>query len=200
MGCRHHACTQITVSNTLLIPDSKPDIERIIRVTSNPVITKSVVIDHKIIFSGCIDVFVEYVGCVCGHTQPVHFSSFKIPFNHFIDSRSARATQEASLSASIEFQEFQTANRRHVAALIILKICLLKLEKTKCRTLASTCPAQFISTEQIHQTGFCAATSPINDTVCSKTCSCVTCTSPSSTCHDNSICCDIKVRNPYKSP
>lgn len=196
MGCRHRAYTQVTVTNTLMIPDSKPDIERIIRVTSNPVITKSVVIDHKIIFSGCIDVFVEYVGCVCGSTQPVHFASFKVPFAHFIDNRGARAVHQAKLGAGIEFQEFHTQSRRLISALIIIKVCLLKLEIAKCRSLSGTCPAQFIAAEPASPASCLPLFSPLRDTACSQPCSCVTCEVPPAPCQDNSLCCDIKLRTP----
>lgn len=171
MSKRHCECAQSSVAVTLVLPGNKPDIERILRVTSTPVIEKSAVIEKKVVFSGHIDVLVEYVGCVREHTQPVHFASFKAPVSHFIEHRSARPDLEARLGARIEHQEFDVIDRRTVIGTLILKVCILRLEAAK--HLAKSCTTFTHSAACGAKDPACSKKPPICEASDCQTCSCV---------------------------
>lgn len=172
MGCRHNAKTQISINTSLVIPDTKPDIERIIRATSCPIITKVIVIDRKVIFSGHIEIVVEYSACVPCNTQPVHVASFKVPFADFIDHSCARSGQEARISLEIEFQRFHCVNRRTITAMVIFKACVFKLEPARYRAKTVICPPEHITCGA--EPVFCQPV-PVYDTSECQPCSCVSC-------------------------
>lgn len=128
------------MNGTLVVPSHKPDIERILRVTSTPVINKTAVISKKVVFSGHVLIHIEYVACVPGNSQPVHFVSFKAPFADFIDDPCAHPGQNAELKVEVEFQEFHTVSKRSISKLIVLKICLVKLKEKGCDCAPHPCP------------------------------------------------------------
>ena len=87
---------QLSVQENLSIPDAKPDIEQIIKVMAQVVITSTRVITTpiarslegqiltgwKLIVEGESQQKVEYIGDL--PTQPVHAAEFDIPFSTFI--------------------------------------------------------------------------------------------------------------------
>lgn len=87
---------QLTVQENLTIPSAKPDIEQIIRVMAEAVITSTKIIKtptgtskegqiltgRKIIIEGVLNQKIEYVADE--PTQSVHAAHFKVPFSTFI--------------------------------------------------------------------------------------------------------------------
>jgi hypothetical protein len=122
-------CTQISVNGNLTIPQHKPDIESILRITATTVIDKSVTIRKKVIFIGHVLICVEYVACVPDSTQPKHFVSFAIPFNGLICHRFARANLKACLKTKFLFQDFQVIDLRTIKQIIALELCILKFAR-----------------------------------------------------------------------
>lgn len=121
---------QIPVNGSLVIPNRKPDLERILRVTAKPVVTKCAVINKKIVVGGYVCIHLEYVACVPGDKQPVHFAAFKVPFANFIKHPCAHPGQQAKVVAIVEYQDYQAMDPRTITKLIIVRICLVKLGKT----------------------------------------------------------------------
>lgn len=90
------AFKQLTVEENLTIPNAKPDIEQIVRIMAEAVITSTLIIKTpagtslegqiltgwKLIIEGVLNQKIEYVADV--PTQPVHAAHFKIPFSTFI--------------------------------------------------------------------------------------------------------------------
>ncbi|MCY6369536.1 DUF3794 domain-containing protein [Clostridium ganghwense] len=87
---------QLTVQENLTIPSAKPDIEQIVRVMAEAVITSTKIIEtpigkskegqiltgRKIIIEGMLNQKIEYVADE--PTQSVHAAHFKVPFSTFI--------------------------------------------------------------------------------------------------------------------
>lgn len=87
---------QFTVQETLTLPDAKPDIEQIVKVVAQAVITSTRLITTgtgtslegqiltglKLIVEGEIRQKIEYVADEC--TQSVHAAHFNVPFSSFI--------------------------------------------------------------------------------------------------------------------
>ncbi|WP_461204780.1 DUF3794 domain-containing protein [Clostridium sp. DL1XJH146] len=90
------AFKQLTVEENLVIPSAKPDIEQIVRVMAEAIITSTKIIKtprgtalegqiltgRKIIIEGILNQKIEYVADEA--TQPVHAAHFKVPFSTFI--------------------------------------------------------------------------------------------------------------------
>ncbi|MEL7636071.1 MULTISPECIES: DUF3794 domain-containing protein [Sporomusa] len=123
--------TQVSITDKLSIPCHKPDIESILRVTTTPIIDKTVTMHKKVIFSGHILVCVEYVACVPDGTQPVHFVSFSIPFGGLICHRFLCEKLKACLKAKFLFHECHLIDPRTIKKVIALKVCLRKLFRVR---------------------------------------------------------------------
>ena len=126
-------CTQLSVNGDLTIPQHKPDIESILRITTTPIIEKTIPIHKKVIFIGHVRICVEYVACVPECTQPIHFVSFVVPFNGLICHRFVRPNLKVFLKTKILFQELQIIDPRSIKKVIALKIGIHKFSRSgKC--------------------------------------------------------------------
>lgn len=140
----HKNCTQITTNGTLTIPEHKPNIDFLLRVTSTPCIDKTVVVDKKVVFSGRVLIGVEYVACIPDCSQPMYFVSFETPFNGFIDHNQVRVSMSIQLKVSIGFQEFQAIDSRTINQLMILKVGILKISKSG-ESLSPLCSIPYLT-------------------------------------------------------
>ncbi|QDR82809.1 DUF3794 domain-containing protein [Sporomusa termitida] len=126
-----HTATQISVNGNLTIPQHKPDIKSILRVTTTPIIDTTVTMQKKVIFIGHVRICVEYVACAQDGTQPIYFIAFKIPFNGLFCHRYARANLKACLKTKILFQHYDIIDPRTIRKIITLKLCLHKFIRIK---------------------------------------------------------------------
>lgn len=132
-------CAQQGLETFVIVPQNKPIIERVLRVTSSITITKTAVIDKKIIYTAVIKNFAEYVGCVVGNSQPVHFVASEQCFNGFLDCPFAHPRMDAQLTANIEFQQCKAADYRKISLYSVIKVCLCKLEEMVCESEVYVC-------------------------------------------------------------
>lgn len=129
--------TQSALHGKLSLPEKKPDVDFLLRVTSTPFIDKIVVLDKTIMFSGHILVCVEYVARLPDCAQPLCFSSFELPFEGAISHCKARTCMNAQLQAAIKLQEFQALDARSITYLIVVKVQVSRLLKE-----GEPCPLQ----------------------------------------------------------
>lgn len=174
MSCKHQK-NQLPLNLTLVIPDSKPDIERVLRVTSTPEIDKIAAISGKVIITGNVCLLVEYVACSHLNNQPVHFAEFKAPFATFIKHRQAQCSRSASISARVEFQEVQLIDRRTIVIFIILETVILKINQSKMLIQSQVCPSQHICNRPISTIDLCSTSHCSVDCSVSQPCSCSIC-------------------------
>lgn len=173
MAYRHKCKNQLSISKVLVLPDSKPDIEKVIRVASTPEVRKTSSIKGKVVIIGDINVSVEYVASSRCNTQPVHYATFKIPFAHFVEHRGANSCLDAKITAVVEFQEIQIINRRSLTIFVILLVVIRRLESASILIQ----PQVFIPTdcETVPSTGFADCMEHITDSSECQSCSCVSC-------------------------
>lgn len=104
---------QSVVEGTILLPDGKPDIERVVSVDAE-LITDSVKTDildakiGKVLIDGAIDVNAMYVGDVPAGSQPVHFVSDQIDFSFFVKIPGATKKMDVRVKAKIEHIQFSS--------------------------------------------------------------------------------------------
>ncbi|SFM31459.1 SPOCS domain-containing protein [Pelosinus propionicus] len=130
--------TQIAVNGALSLPNHAPDIDFLLRVTSTPIIKKTIILDKQISFSGHVNIYIEFVSSNFNSTQTVHFISFETPFIALINHCCAKTGMDCQLKAFIKHQDFQLINNRCINKLIVLKIRVIKLSKS-CINLNSHC-------------------------------------------------------------
>lgn len=176
MSSHHRAQNQLAITKVLIIPETKPDIERVLKVTSTPEIHKSSTIPGMVTLTGQVNVFVEYVGCSHNNSQPIHFSEFVIPFAHFIDHRCIKRCQNPNVCISVEFQEVQVINRRSITIFLILKAVIFKLGASKMVIEPHVCPMQHITNINSGGNSMCSQLSCVEDCSASQPCSFGTCT------------------------
>lgn len=145
MDHRHRSRNQFSITKGLCIPDVKPDVERILRVTTSPKVNKISTISGKVIVTGELNIDVEYVAMNHCHSQPMHFVAFKVPFTHFVDHCSAKPWKDAKVAVSVEFQEVQLINRRAINFFVIINIVILRLDGVKTLMKSQVCTSQNIS-------------------------------------------------------
>ncbi|AIF51038.1 DUF3794 domain-containing protein [Pelosinus sp. UFO1] len=136
MACKKG--TQFAVNGTLTLPKHTPDIDFILRVTSTPIIQKTIILDKQISFSGHVNICIEFVSSNFSSTQTVHFISFETPFISIIKHCHAKSGMDCQLKASIKHQEFQLTNSRCINKLIVINVCVLRLSKS-CINSSSHC-------------------------------------------------------------
>ena len=129
---------QFAVNGILTVPKQTPPIDFILRVTSTPIIKKTIIINKQINFSGQVMICIEFVSSKPDHNQTVHFISFEAPFIGLINHSCARSGMDCQLSASIKQQDFQLVNPKSINKLIVIKVCILKLTKS-CNSANSHC-------------------------------------------------------------
>lgn len=142
--------SQISLNLPFVIPDNKPDIERILRVTSTPDIEKTAVIPAKIILTGQVNLFMEYIACSHLNNQPIHCAEFQAPFTQCIDNRRAKPCYGANVSTRVEFQEVQLVDRRTIRIFIIIEAILLKFERVKAITKSHTATSPNINNKPMN--------------------------------------------------
>lgn len=128
MSCKKSI--QFAVNGILTLPQHIPDIDFILRVTSTPIIKKTVIVDKQISFSGHVIICIEFVSSDPTPTQTVHFISFEVPFVALINHRWAKSGMDCQLGTAIEHQEFQLTNPKCINKLIVIKVCVLRLGKS----------------------------------------------------------------------
>lgn len=126
---KHRGIPQFTVDRTLSIPDEKPDIEFLLRVTATPVIEQCVVSTKQVHITGYINIFTEYVASVRAETQPVNFVFFKLPFDQTFAYSRARTGMNACLKCDITAQHPQLTNPREIILALHVKISGMKLAR-----------------------------------------------------------------------
>jgi len=175
VSSHQRAKNQLAITKSLIIPETKPDIERVLKVTSIPEIHKSSTIPGTVTLTGKVNVFVEYVACSHDNSQPIHFSEFEISFAHFVDHRCIKRCQNVNVCISVKFQEVQVINRRSINIFLILKAVILKFGASNMVIEPHICPMQNIT--NIHSGGnsMCSQLSCVEECSVSQPCSFGTC-------------------------
>lgn len=102
---------QAVVEGTIMLPEGKPDIERVISADAQ-LDTESLETDildakiGKVIVEGNIDVNIMYVGDVPSGAQPVHFVEGQVDFSFFVKIPGVRKNMDVRVKAKIEHVQY----------------------------------------------------------------------------------------------
>lgn len=116
---------QVTIGGELIMPDDKPVVQRILQAAAEPVITRTIVKEGKIIFCGEINILIKYETPV---NRSIESIIFKVPFAHFIENDDAQPDMWAKLSSTIEIENFSLRDCKTIAKLILLKVRVVELQ------------------------------------------------------------------------
>lgn len=108
---------QVIMNGNLVIPNDKPDVKRIVRVTAEPSLMRTVAKEKKLIYYGSLIISVKYESEETGIIKTAYF---KVPFSSFIpyDPRLSGAT----LYAKVEAERFTVYDPRVIGQFIVLKV------------------------------------------------------------------------------
>lgn len=120
---------QISVNDTLSIPENKPDIQSIVRISSTSVIDKTITLKKKIYFCGHVDMCIEYVANASDSTKQIHFLRTDIFFTGLLFHPLARKRFNAYLKTFIRFCNAEVTSPRTISTIILLKICKVKFSR-----------------------------------------------------------------------
>lgn len=128
MACKKS--TQFAVNGMLPLPSHTPDIDFLLRVTSTPIIERTIILDKQISFSGHVNICIEFVSSDFSSTKTVHFISFESPFIGIIHHCCAKSGMDCQLEASIKHQELHLTTDKCINKLIVIRVCIVKLRKS----------------------------------------------------------------------
>jgi len=127
---KYRRSRQFATNSNLTIPDNKPDIDFLLRVTSTPIIEQCVVSPRQLHLTGYVNIYAEYVASVHDGTQPVTFIFFKLPFDETFVHTRARTGMNAYLKCDINTQQLQLINSRELAISLNVRILGVKLARS----------------------------------------------------------------------
>ena len=121
--------SQISIHSILTIPENKPDINSILRVSATPKIKNTENMHRKLLFSGCIDICVDYLACTADKAEVIYFWRTELPFNGLLFHRVARECFSASIQTKIIFCKNEIITPRTLSALFVLKLSKVKFSR-----------------------------------------------------------------------
>jgi len=111
----------IVISGRLTVPDDKPIIKRILRVTNTPGLSKGFAKGNMIIFRGNLFINIQYSNSSEKLSKPF-LQTYSIPYTHFINSPKYEKNVRINLKVISEYQEFSIINERVLHAYVLLRI------------------------------------------------------------------------------
>lgn len=142
--------THISLNNNFTIPENKPDIQALLRIGTTPVIDKTITMKKKILFTGHLDICIEYAAVSPDGMQNTHFSRSQVPFKSLLLHPWARNSVTATLKARIRLCTAERIDPRTISIIVLLKICKIRFsrlshshnccDKKKSSSLPPHCP------------------------------------------------------------
>ncbi|WP_418792494.1 DUF3794 domain-containing protein [Phosphitispora sp. TUW77] len=133
--------TEIVINDNLIIPEPKPDVEKITNVTKNFTIDDVEVLDvdlgdvqgRKVIIAGTLNLGVEYSALV--PSQEVHYAHFNIPYKAIIKLRPCPGAYRGLLppdfdistvrvNICVEHEQYHLINPREIQKVLVVLIWL----------------------------------------------------------------------------
>lgn len=111
----------IVISGRLTVPEDKPIIKRILRVTNTPGLSKGFSKGNMIIFRGNLFINIQYFNTNEKLPKPF-LHTYNIPYTHFINSSNYEKNIRINLKVVSEYQEFTIINERVLHAYVLLRI------------------------------------------------------------------------------
>ncbi len=113
--------TKTNLEADVIVPDTKPDIYRVLNVKALPDVTECYMKKDKIIFSGKTKFTILYVGE--GDMGKICSIEYSLPFNHVADMTGAEEGTVARSSCNISSTAFDIKNSRKLSVGAALDLC-----------------------------------------------------------------------------
>ena len=121
--------TQAVVEGDVVVPDSKPDVDKILGMNGQVVITDKEAVEDKVIVDGVVNVkslYISYEG-----EQLLHHLEGSFGFTQRIDLPGADSRMDAEVKAEIEHMDFGIINGRKVNVKCVLSLTGKAAEKSE---------------------------------------------------------------------
>lgn len=121
--------TQAVVEGDVVVPDSKPDVDKIISMNGWVVITDKEAVEDKVIVDGVVNVkslYISYEG-----EQALHHLEGSFGFTQQIDLPGASGRMDAEVKADIEHLDFGMINSRKLNVKCVLNLTGKVSEKSE---------------------------------------------------------------------
>lgn len=111
---------QAIVEGDIVVPDTKPDISRILSVKSKVKIVDTEIIQEKILVDGIVNFEILYTSP--GAERPVHSMNASASFNESIQFDGINSTMDPEVTYVLEHVEYNILNERKLSVKAILKL------------------------------------------------------------------------------
>lgn len=112
--------SQILLEGDVIVPDSKPDLQEILRCEGNVKIRDKRVSDDRIGFSGELELLVLYVGK--NGEQPLYTMKSSLPMEDFIHMDGLEKDMEITLNATLEHLDCEIINDRKLGVKAVVGV------------------------------------------------------------------------------
>jgi|LSQX01.1.fsa_nt_gb hypothetical protein len=121
--------TQAVVEGDVVVPDSKPDVDRILSINGWVVITDKEIVEDKVIVEGVVNVKSLYISQE--GEQPLHHMEGSFGFAQQIDLPGANNRMEAEIKAAIEHIDSSMVNSRKLNIKCVLGLTGKVVERSQ---------------------------------------------------------------------
>lgn len=136
-----HSDTQITLENDMNVPDSKPDIDKIIKIEGNISSNSALALDGKVNIKGTLDYFILYSSN--DDIVPIHNLSGSINFDESLNLDKVSEGDEINCHLEIDDCQASLINSRKLSINAIIKIHCCKPQSDYYEAVTSICTDEF---------------------------------------------------------
>ncbi|MGL4791858.1 MAG: SPOCS domain-containing protein [Anaerotignaceae bacterium] len=126
--------TQILVEGDLIVPDIKPDIAEILKVTANPVIEEEKTAEDRVGFKGNLKLNIIYLAKKS--EKPVHSMEDTLPFEDFINMDGVTRLSDVYICAKLTHLEYKLINDRKIGIKAIISITAWECKQVETEVLS----------------------------------------------------------------
>lgn len=124
---KHRTPPQLIASSTVTLPDNKPDIEFLLRITLAPVIEHCLTAPGQLRITGYVRLAAEYVAASADNTQPVTSAEFVLPFDEALAHSQSAPNRRAWLKTVAALKHIRLTAPRELAFDWQLQLAAVKL-------------------------------------------------------------------------
>lgn len=111
---------QLLVEGDIIVPDTKPDMDRLLKKSANAYIESREVSNGRVSFKGSLDIDALYIAK--GEEKAIHSMSASVPINDFINMEGAEGNMFVSAVCSIANIDYSVINDRKVSFKAVLDV------------------------------------------------------------------------------
>jgi len=130
----HEENAQISVRDTLIVPEESPEIAEVFNVISKPSLTDCKIVDDKIVIEGVVNNSVLYLSN--NEDQPVYCFSQEIPFRQSIDARGIQSQARCEAELDVDHCNYSMIAANEVEVRLSLTAGIKVLDEAEIQTIS----------------------------------------------------------------